>query len=322
MGKLNVPTDEYAISPKRKFRDLSEEFIEENKDFIVKIPANEFIYDKDNEKYYGEITDESVQDMALDMMTDGFKGVIMAYPITVDGQRKYQIESGHRRCTAAKSAGITEIPTIITEPPKTDSERVIRLIKMNLHGRPDLSPTKKAKIIEALMSAHKEERIKAGLKADNATLTDIVSTEMELSTKSIDKYKALLKLVPKLQVLADSGIAFSALIQAVTLPEDKQEMLAFSINSEISESGIDNISRQWVINKIEILRREFYDEPKQPKKIAKRRDGSKIITKCLKDFDDLVNGNAIFKENEKHIAVENLKKLRENIDKKIDELSE
>lgn len=172
------------------------------------------------------------------------------------------------------------------------------------------------------MAAHKEERIKAGLKADNATLTDIVSTEMELSTKSIDKYKALLKLVPKLQVLADSGIAFSALIQAVTLPEDKQEMLAFSINSEISESGIDNISRQWVINKIEILRREFYDEPKQPKKIAKRRDGSKIITKCLKDFDDLVNGNAVFKENEKHIAVENLKKLRENIDKKIDELSE
>ena len=84
MGKLNVPTDEYAISPKRKFRDLSEEFIEENKDFIVKIPANEFIYDKDNEKYYGEITDESVQDMALDMSTDGFKGVIMAYPVTVE----------------------------------------------------------------------------------------------------------------------------------------------------------------------------------------------------------------------------------------------
>ena len=162
MGKLNVPTDEYAISPKRKFRDLSEEFIEENKDFIVKIPVNELIYDRDNEKYYGEITDESVQDMALDMSTDGFKGVIMAYP-------------------------------------------VIRLIKMNLHGRPDLSPTKKAKIIEALMAAHKEERIKAGRKADNATLTDIVSTEMELSTKSIDKYKALLKLVPKLQVLADSG---------------------------------------------------------------------------------------------------------------------
>ena len=161
MGKLNVPTDEYAISPKRKFRDLSEEFIEENKDFIVKIPANELIYDRDNEKYYGEITDESIQDMALDMSTDGFKGVIMAYPVMVDGQRKYQIESGHRRYTAAKCAGITEIPTIITEPPKTDSERIIRLIKMNLHGRPDLSPTKKAKIIEALMSAHKEERIKA-----------------------------------------------------------------------------------------------------------------------------------------------------------------
>ena len=33
MGKLNVPAGEYAISPKRKFRDLSEEFIEENKDF-------------------------------------------------------------------------------------------------------------------------------------------------------------------------------------------------------------------------------------------------------------------------------------------------
>ena len=111
MGKLNVPAGEYAISPKRKFRDLSEEFIEENKDFIVKIPVNELIYDRDNEKYYGEITDESVQDMALDMSTDGFKGVIMAYPVTMDGQRKYQIESGHRRYTAAKCAGITEIPS-------------------------------------------------------------------------------------------------------------------------------------------------------------------------------------------------------------------
>ena len=47
-----------------------------------------------------------------------------------------------------------------------------------------------------------------------------------------------------------------------------------------------------------------------------------MVQKSLKDFDDLVNGNAVFKENEKHIAVENLKKLRENIDKKIDELSE
>ena len=46
MGKLNVPTDEYAISPKRKFRDLSEEFIEENKDFIVKIPALVFCLKK------------------------------------------------------------------------------------------------------------------------------------------------------------------------------------------------------------------------------------------------------------------------------------
>ena len=115
--------------------------------------------------------------------------------------------------------------------------------------------------------------------------------------------------------------SYSILFSKSLLPDSIASIL-FSINSEISESGIDNISRQWVINKIEILRREFYDEPKQPKKIAKRRDGSKIITKCLKDFDDLVNGNAVFKENEKHIAVENLKKLRENIDKKIDELSE
>ena len=73
MGKLNVPTDEYAISPKRKFRDLSEEFIEENKDFIVKIPANELIYDRDNEKYYGEITDESIQDMHLICQRTGSK---------------------------------------------------------------------------------------------------------------------------------------------------------------------------------------------------------------------------------------------------------
>ena len=40
-------------------------------------------------------------------------------------------------------------------------------------------------VLDKIYKDNKEERIKAGLKADNATLTDIVSTEMELSAKSI-----------------------------------------------------------------------------------------------------------------------------------------
>lgn len=322
MGKFKVPDNEYIITPSLKFPGAANEFSEKEKELIVKIPVNKFISDPENEKIFGKITDASIQDMAFDMRKSGFKGVIMAYPVDKDGERKYQIESGHRRFAAAQMVGINDIPTIITEPPTNDAERRIRLIEMNLHNRPELSPTMKANLIETLMNTNKEIRIKKGLNSDISTLLEIVSTQMELSVKSIQKYRAFEKLNPKLKELADDGVAWSALVQAGMLPEEKQDLLAFSIKSEIENSGVDNISRQWVINRIELLKKEYYDEPKKPKQKVKRRDGAKIITRCLKDFDDLMAGNASFKETDKKEAIENLKKLRDNVDKKISELSE
>lgn len=318
LSKFGIPEDEYELTPRRKFPQIDVESREE----IIKLPIDKLVLDSDNSTIYGDETDESIDKLAYDIMKNGFKGAILAYPVTVEGEPKYRIESGHRRYLAAKYADLTEIPVIVTKTPVTDSERRIRLISMNLHSRGTLKPTIMAKVIETLMDSNKAEQERKGNKTDLTTLTEIVSSQVELSTQSIDKYRQFSRLSPKLQQLADDGISWSALTQAISLPEEKQETLALSIKTEIEHSGIDSISRQWVLSMIARIKYELYNEPGKTKTVLKRRDGAKIISKCLKDFEDIVNGKVIFKESNKKETIENLKKLRETIDKQISEFEQ
>lgn len=310
-SKFSIPKEEYVVSPRPQKETQPE--VTGN---IKNISCDNLIMDNENSKIYGEESEESVKELANDMKQNGFKGAILAYP----ENGKYKIESGHRRFMAAKLAGIHEIPVIVTEAPQTESQRRIRLISMNLHSRDNLKPTVMANVIQTLMEADKQEQERKGLQTDIATLMEIVSSQVELSVKSIEKYRQIPKLIPELQNLADNGISWSALVQGVTLPPEKQKTVALSINTEIERVGAENVSRQWISSLIARMKQEMIGQPEKVKTVVKRRDGSKIVAKCAKDFEDIANGNAIFKETDKKNLLENLLKIRECVDKKIKEL--
>lgn len=326
--KFQIPKDEYVIS-KPIFDDtqvnetqepLHIEFEGSTKKEIYMISCDRLKMDEENSVIYGAESEESVSQLADEIRQNGFKSAIMAYP-SPDEPGIYQIESGHRRFLAAQQAGLHEIPVILTEPPKTQAERRIRLISMNLHSRESLKPTVMARVIQTLLDANREERTLKGLPCDMATLSEITAAQVELSVKSLEKYRTIPRLNSKLQEYADAGISWSALVQAVTLPEDKQEALALAIKTEVERVGEENVSRQWIIAMINKMRQDLIGTTTKAKTLVKSRDGAKIVAKCMKDFDDIANGTAVFKESDKKAAIENLRKIRDAIDKKLEELS-
>lgn len=313
--KFNIPKDEYAVALTEKRTSL-EAPISNNK--VVEMDLEDLIMDEENTLIYGDETEDSVRLLADDMKEKGFKGVILAYPVN---QNKYQIESGHRRYLAARLAGLTTVKVLITEAPVTDSERRIRLISMNLHSRGPLKPTVMATVILTLLDANKEEQARKSLNTDMATLMDIVASQMELSVKSLEKYRQFDKLNDELKKLADEGISWSALTQASSLSEEKQKSIASSIWNEIERVSVDNVSGQWVSSLIASVKQETSCPPVKPKTVVKRRDGGKIIAKCTREFEDIVNGNVIFKTKDRAETLENLRKMKECIEQKIEEFS-
>lgn len=317
--------NEYSI-PVRRVPDKKETYEESLTQLGVpmQLEAGLLITDEDNIKIYGNDEQESIIALSEDMKKNGFKGAILAYPIIDEyGDKKYQIESGHRRFKAAKLAGITTIPVIITDKPQTDSERKIRLISMNLHSRESLKPTVMAKVIETLFEANKSELERNGLESNYNAVKTVVAAQVELSTKSVEKYRQISKMTQRLQNLADEGIAWSALINASSLPEDKQQYIAYKIEEELERVGRDNITRVWVVKLIDNIKKSEPDEEEEqvPKIKVKRRNGSKILTRCVNDMTDIINGNAVFKDTQKQEALDNLQKIKELVDKKIAELS-
>ena len=120
MKKFNIPPGEFEVNAKKPNAKSNASETSSTVDILI----SNLIEDEENEKLCGEITQESIDSLALDIKHDGFKGSILAYTIE-DGL--YRIESGHKRVRAAKKAGLTKLPVIITKTPKTDSERRIAL---------------------------------------------------------------------------------------------------------------------------------------------------------------------------------------------------
>ena len=97
--------------------DIKEKILYLEDDMLEDDPFNQEIYG-------GEL---EVNLLAKSMKTYGFLGIIIAYP----HGSKYRIESGHRRRNAARIAKIFKYPVLITEPPKTEWERKMRLVTTN-----------------------------------------------------------------------------------------------------------------------------------------------------------------------------------------------
>ena len=308
--KFSIPEDEYIVKKPHK---------DKNQNGIKLISINDLLMDESNSAIYGG-TLEDITSLTNEIKENGFKGVILAYPVIIDLKTKYRIESGHRRYLAAKQAGLTELPVIETTIPKSEAERHIRLIKMNLHNRVYV-PSVKAKEITTLVEDYKTIYQENGQRIDMASITEKVAADEELSTKSIDKYRQFTKLIPELQKMADSGVPWSALIQCASFPEEQQQLIALAIRTEIDRLGdAENISRQWIVSLITRRRQEMAGIEEKAKLVSKRRNGATIIRNWMKDMDDMMSGNVVFRGKSKQEAISSLKKLQYCISQKLSEL--
>ena len=85
--------------------------------------------DRDNKEIYGEYETDG---LAESIEENGYQGSpIIVYP----EKGRYTVQSGHRTLEAAKKAGRTYVPVLVTDAPQNDIERRKKLILSNLHGK-------------------------------------------------------------------------------------------------------------------------------------------------------------------------------------------
>lgn len=320
----SVSNYQNEVTQDTDIKDLSED----QKAKLVYLKDDMLIDDPDNLEIYGE---SDVEALAEDMKLYGFQGVILAYKY----KDKYRIESGHRRREAGRLANISEYPVFVTEEPKSRWERILRLNRANIHGRRYL-PMVTARMAQSLFEAHSEEiayKKEKGLVEDGEVtgINELVAADLEIDSKTVSKYRALLKLIPQLQEMADDKVAWSALSSAATLNETYQLKLLECINDRYDKEK-KYPDRNWILRIVETLKleqasgieatggEENLDDV--PKVRSRRKNGTKTVISASKKLREVLDNDAIYKQEQIPFVIETLENLKTSIEKKLDELNQ
>lgn len=298
------------------------------KESIIHVTDDQLVDDPSNISLYGEY---EVEELSEIMKNRGFQGVILAYPV---GDGKYMIEAGHRRRYAAKKAGFSTYPVLVTQTPETEFERVLRLTGANLHNRPELKPMQMANLAQTLYQAHKEElsykREKGLLREDEITsLNELVALDLEMTVKNVEKYRRLLNLIPELQEIVDKPeYPWSYIAEASNLPVEKQKILEKAI-LERERGGEKNGPTTWIKTLIKKLKNdqeiENIDGIKETDNSGarvRRKNGTKVVLKTAKELHEVLDKDALFKKEEIPDVISVLMGLKESIEAKIDILNQ
>ena len=297
-----------------------------------------FLRDQDlvDDPVYG--SEYQIDNLAEVMKEYGFQGVILAYPI--EGG-KYRIESGHRRRLAARKAGIETIPVLETVPPKTEYERKRRLFGANLLER-DKNPIITARVADNLYYTFRDEyeykkendlldKDEDGNLIESGDIIKKVSAFMGLDVRTITKYRTLLKLIPKLQEMAASKeYSWTALTDAVTLSDQKQEELVCDIQNEP-----EPVTKTWIIKKCRELKQEEIENDQKkkaqeieqtniPKSKATGYIKPKVATKKIKKYSseltEVLKDEYVIPEKDLEQTINELEDLSKIISEKIEVL--
>ena len=212
----------------------------------------------------------------------------------------------------------------------------MRLFLGNLHGRKE-KPMILARTAQGLYETHKMEikhkRENNLLEEGEITaLNELVAIDMEIDIKSVEKYKMLLKLIPELQEMADSGdYSWSALTTAATLDEQQQKRLEAMIREKTEAEGAANVTRTWIVDvsnrlkleqSIEDVKKVQDDAPKKQNTRIRRKNGTKVIMNCAKNLHEVLDKDSLIKEEEITAVIETLEGLKNSIEMKINALRE
>lgn len=329
VSKIKNQQKQQKISEAQKVLDDSRNISSmsaEEKENIIYLTDDMLLDDPGNAEAYG---DYNVEGLVYDMKRDGFQGVIYAYP----WKGKYMIQAGHRRRHAAKEAGIEKYPVYITETPIADWDRVIKLHKFNNHDRGHDDPLVTARVADQLYKAHKEKNAYMKKKAkENGEIyeeekpKDLVAKDLEISVPQLYRYLALLNVSDELRsIVEENKFSWSSISEASTLSEEDQHNLyvwlkGFIAKGEWMDVRASDIDKYVKMLKNKAEKKEIPEE--EPKTARVRRiDGTKAINKNSMALKKVLNASAIYNPDDIPETINVLSELKEEIDKKIEELS-
>ncbi len=188
--------------------------------------------------------------------------------------QRYEIVAGERRWRAAKLAGLTEVPVIVTE--YTDKEAMTVALVENLQ-REDLNPLEEAEALQALREAH-------GLSQE------ALAEQLGKSRSAVANALRLLQLPPSIQeglVRSDITAGHARALLAIADAELRAELYAAVIDQRLSvretEAAADTCKRTGKLPEKLIPQSGQPAAPKAPRAPKPQ---------CIKDLQNLLRQNS------------------------------
>ena len=291
---------------------------------IIYVKDEDLVDDPNNEVYFGDITEESVSSLTELMKTNGFQGVILAYP-TRNG--KYMIESGHRRRVAGRLAGFTEFPVVPTEPPEAEWERNYRLLGSNLGNRLLVpSPMRDAVVAQGIFETH-QERLRY-MKEHGLPVTDemkdvneLTARDMCMSSANVERLRAFGRLIPQLQKLAEEKhCGWADLSAASVLSAEEQTTLYSVMKEQLKKYGDDGLTRKWIQSVIKNMKEQKREREQQAPRHYRQISATNAVIKGVKLFNSVLSDETTFRKEEIPYVIGQLEKLQGDIGKKLAQL--
>ena len=153
----------------------------------------------------------------------------------------------------------------------------------------------------------------------------LVAEEMHEDHATVERLRALLKLIPELQKLVDTGLySWVALSSASPLDEDNQMLLYEAVVERTKAHGAEAVTKAWLQRIIrQIKDGEYHKEARKRgekvdvKEPPRRRYGAKAVVRGITNVRTMLDGDDSFRKEELPEVIDNLKKLRESLDAKL-----
>lgn len=174
------------------------------------------------------LDDEKMQDLVESIRANGILSPVLIRPI---GNDIYEMVSGHRRMHAATILGLECVPAIIRD--MTDDEAVVKMVDSNIQ-REELLPSEKAFAYKMKMDAMKRQAGRPGREnygQNDHNLfgrpsRDALAEELGESSKQVQRYIRLTKLIPELLDYVDQKrIQFTVAVEISYIDQEIQKWL-------------------------------------------------------------------------------------------------
>ena len=209
----------------------------------------------------------------------------------------YEIISGHRRFLAATRLEMTEVPVVVLDITKEESD--IILVDSNLH-REHILHSEKAFAYKMKMDALKKQGKRTDLTSDQVgpklSAGELSDTD---SASQVKRYIRLTKLIPKLLAMVDENkISFSVGVELSYLTKTEQTNLFDFIEKELCTPSLSQAQ------KLKKLSQEGKLNSEEISSIMKQPKANQVVTVKIPDdkISKYLKPTATVKEKEDFLA--------------------